>query len=53
MVHYTLIGFIEARREQMEPKKQGWGKEWIECELKKISGKAKEGATDSKKERST
>jgi hypothetical protein len=49
MVHYTLIGFIEARREQMEQKKQGWGKEWIEYELKKISGKALVGATDSKK----
>lgn len=30
MVHYTLIGFIEARREQMEPKKQGWGKEGMD-----------------------
>jgi len=35
MVYYTLIGFIEARIEQMEPKKQGWGRNGLNVNSKK------------------
>lgn len=35
MVHYTLIGFIEARREQMEQKKQGWGRNGLNMNSKR------------------